>query len=103
MKDFESFMTASLIPSQSGGSQILVDLPSIFDNKFSRIVHQMEMIGYARMYDEVIPNLSRWTRVRHVPQGDKWYSAVDKLQGQAYGDKLNDDEGWSIKFDDMTF
>ena len=41
-----------------------------------------------------------WTRVRHVPSGNTWHPATDRLAGTAvYGDSNDDSVAWSINFE----
>ena len=43
---------------------------------------------------------SKWTKVRHVPSGTKWYSKNDNLAGkERVGNPNNDTSEWSKIFD----
>jgi len=45
-----------------------------------------------------------FTRVRHVPEGNKWHEADDNLEGSSeYGDPSVDSSPWSIKFKEQDF
>ena len=49
--------------------------------------------------DKSIKKLN-WTRVRHVPAGNRFHPATDQLDGtEEYGDPLDDEKAWSIKWD----
>ena len=47
-----------------------------------------------------------WTLVRHVPPGNKWYTAADHLTGSAvYGTPAGEtsEKEFSVRFDNITF
>jgi len=46
-----------------------------------------------------------WVKVRHVPASyGAWHPATDNLNGsEAYGDKTDDSQPWSIRFDSIDF
>ena len=45
-----------------------------------------------------------WSKVRSVPKGSRMFKSKDQLAGtEVYGEKFNDDQEWSIKFDDVEF
>ena len=45
-------------------------------------------------------NTPIWTRVRHVPAGNKFHEAIDQLNGtEEYGSPSDDTTAWSVKWD----
>lgn len=71
---------------------------------------QNEKVGYLFKKKYLIEDESieidggKWCHVRHLPKGSKWYKATDKLAGtDEYGKYGEEDEEWSIKFDNIHY